>query len=428
MAGTTISLTVPCTLLVVAMLCGSGVSFLDDTKKLVYKLNLTLEPKLVSRARSENVRLRCEPASSQTVQLERFSIIRILKQDPSDSTGNTWVSIIQKKNVEVKNAVLEYVWPVATSDTFGVYHCDAIGFTADLSIVSANTPDIVIKMGGVTANDLLDVLLTTKARLQDKVNNNTMEISEINDQLEDLAEQERNRSRVIDDRLATSERARDSVMHRLLFPEIPWPSGRYALLQPATGCPLDLRFYAGNTGYFTMHGESSQGHSKTFANPETHLAKPVVNTSGSDIFVTLRFCTSNTIANSIPWPKGEYCIHSVDNSCPTGFSRGSIAVDTEDTNNKDAKGGNHPYYAPSDLRFCCIKSGAYSSPMVLPTETPFYLYRYQSPCQVIAGMKVQLDYFEIGVESRSNAASGACPYSIFKTKSRRFELCYYSKE
>ena len=428
MASFNFSLTVAFTFAIVDLLCGFGMGFLGDSRKLDFKLNLTLEPKHVTRARSENVKLRCEPGSSQSVQLEKFTLMRILKQNLSDDTENTWVSILEKKDVDVKNAVLEFVWPRATSEALGVYRCDAIGFTPDASIVSGNTPNIEIKMDEVTVNDVLDVLRRAKARLQDEVSYNTVEIGELNDKLDGLIEEERNRSGVIDERLAASEHVKEAVVHRLLFPENPWPSGQYALLQPDTGCPLGLNFYGGHTGYFTIHGESSQGTRKTFANTKTYLSKPVVTTSGSEVFLTLKFCVSNTMTNNLPWPKGEYCIHSADGNCPEDFSTGIIRLDTEDTNNQDAKGGNHPSNVPSDLRFCCTKSGVHSTPMVLPTEKPFYLYRQQNPCQAVAGMNVTIDYFEVGVESRYNTVSGEHPYTVLKTNSRRFEVCYYSKK
>ncbi|RUS79773.1 hypothetical protein EGW08_012457 [Elysia chlorotica] len=428
MADPKLPLAVFVILVMVAMYGGFATAFLANSKKLDFNLELTVEPNIVTRARTENVKLRCQPGTTQTVQLERFTIMRILKQDPTDDTGETWISIAEKKDVAVKTAVVEYVWPVATLETFGVYHCGAIGFTADASIVSGITPNVEIKMGGVSAADLLEVLMESKAQLNDKVSNNSAAIGELNDQLDDLKDEERNRSDIIDHRLATSKQARESMVHRLLFPENPWPSGQYALPQPDTGCPLDLRFYGGNTGYFTFHGESSQGPNTTFANPDTRLAKPVVTTSGSEAFLTLRFCTSNMLTSYFPWPKGQYCIHSYNGNCPVGFNKGTLAVDTEDTNNQDAMGGNHPSNTPSDLRFCCTKTADYSVAMVLPTERPFYLYRYQGPCQVVEGMNVKLDYFEIAVETKYNSASGQNPYTVLKTNSRRFELCYYSKK
>ncbi|GFS24141.1 MACPF domain-containing protein 2 [Elysia marginata] len=416
------------TFALLTLLCADGLAFLTDSKKLTYNIKLTLEPKYVTRAHSENVRLRCEPGKTQTVTLERFTMMRILKQDPSDATGTTWLPIAQKNNVEVKDAVLEFVWAVATADTFGVYHCDVIGFTSDASIVTGNTPNIEIKMGGVTANDLLDVLMKSKARLQDKVANNSAEIGELNGQFEYLKEQEQNMSDLIGQRLAASENAMDTVMQRLLFPKIAWPSGQYALLQPDTGCPMHLNFYAGHTGYFTLHAESTTRNGMTKANPNSHLVKPVVTTSGNDVFVNLKFCVSSSATTGFPWPKGDYCIHSMTGDCPAGFSRGTINVDTENSANKDAMGGNHPASAPYSLKFCCTNTGVYSTPMVLPTESPFYLYRYKSPCQVVAGMRVQVDYFEVGVEANYNSVSGEYPYTILKSTSRRFELCYYSKQ
>jgi len=61
------------------------------------------------------------------------------------------------------------------------------------------------------------------------------------------------------------------------------------------------------------------------------------------------------------WPEGSYCIMRSGGSCPTGFNKGYICVDTEDDDNLDKQGGSngaskiHADCGGSSARFefCC---------------------------------------------------------------------------
>ncbi|GFS24144.1 apextrin [Elysia marginata] len=230
-------------------------------------------------------------------------------------------------------------------------------------------------------------------------------------------------------RLDEANLTAESIMANFLFPkeEQVWPAGTYGLLRPDTGCPEDLAFYEGDTGYFKFHTESSSllpdnGHSKN-----THLSRPIVSSYSVNTFITLRFCITNGVYNSGAWPDGRYCIHQ-KHSCPDGFNTGSVTVNTESWGNLDAYGGNTPSGSPSQMYFCCRINGNPTTPMVLPTRHPFYLYQYDGRCQQVKGMKVTEEYIQLDTEPGSGGNSYH-PYLPANSAGDivRLELCYYTK-
>ncbi|GFO36954.1 MACPF domain-containing protein 2 [Plakobranchus ocellatus] len=392
-------------------------------------MTISLDPPEISKAYAGEVTLRCEPNISQTVEVETLSIIRIMKRDTFDATEKTWVTLTETKNVDIDNAFIQITWPSVVPETFGVYRCDAIGFTTNSDIVLGKSEDLDIGLSALTANSLLDLLLETKNYLQENVVKNSDEISNLDLKLTTLLEKEKDISREIADRFKMSEKTRESVIRSLLFPtsSVHWPGQRYALLQPVSGCPVDFSFYGGHTGYFKLHAVSSSDFNKSSNNSHPHIAGPLYTVSGENQFITLKFCVTNGAFNTGNWPNGNYCILKVGSSYPTGLSAGSIDIRTKSTNNQDNMGGNIPSGKPSQMQFCCKRSSDRSQLMVMPTEHPFYLYRLGGACQEIAGMDVQLEYFEIQTEG-SNRASGTFPYHIPQSDgSLRFEICYYSK-
>ena len=104
---------------------------------------------------------------------------------------------------------------------------------------------------------------------------------------------ETNRSS-IDTRLATLETFISSLTQ--------WPGGYYALLQPKTGCPVDLSFLGGTHKFHKFHTESrystsEDSHSSAFS-PLTAFKSDKKN------FVTLQFCEITKQFNTAGWPRG----------------------------------------------------------------------------------------------------------------------------
>lgn len=68
------------------------------------------------------------------------------------------------------------------------------------------------------------------------------------------------------------------------------------------------------------------------------------------------------------WPRGTYCIiKTKNNDCPVGFEDGLLQAHLNAKNRKDKQ-------ITLDA-FCCRSDGLHSTPIELPKQKPFYLYR-----------------------------------------------------
>ncbi|GFS03889.1 apextrin-like protein [Elysia marginata] len=216
-----------------------------------------------------------------------------------------------------------------------------------------------------------------------------------------------------------------SLFERFIY----WPSGQYALLQPQTGCPADPMFSGGNqASYLKLHTES-QASSDPSNNHSSVFQSNMTFTDGSDKLVTLKFCEVTRQINTMSWPQGSFCVHKLSNQdCPTGFSDGYVHFDTEDTNDKTEDNSN--VAAGSDLYFCCQNSTSAYLSIVLPTHSPFFLYRKGGVCQAVQGMSVSEEYVQINTEDDRNndRPSGSYP-DIEQPGSSviKLNLCYYTK-
>ena len=207
-----------------------------------------------------------------------------------------------------------------------------------------------------------------------------------------------------------------------------WPEGHYALLQPKTGCPVDLAFFSGTHRYQKIHTESDD-------NEDSHSAVFLPTTKffiGDQRFFTIELCESHGRFNSgRSWPRGSYCIHKLRHkSCPWPFIDGNVFFDTED-GYKSNEGRNNVAHSDQNLRlyFCCQNSGSARTPIQLPTETPFILYRKGGTCQAVKGMSASYHYFFVDTEDDNNQddTHGTIP-DVDRPGGRnfRFHLCYYS--
>ena len=207
-----------------------------------------------------------------------------------------------------------------------------------------------------------------------------------------------------------------------------WPEGHYALLQPKTGCPVDLAFFSGTHRYQKIHTESDN-------NKDSHSAVFPPTTKffiGNQRFFTIELCESHGGFNSgRSWPRGSYCIHKLRHkSCPWPFIDGNVFFDTEDDDGSN-EGRNNVAHSDQNLRlyFCCQNSGSARTPIQLPTETPFILYRKGGTCQAVKGMSASHHYFFVDTEDDNNQddTHGTIP-DVDRPGGRnfRFHLCYYS--
>ena len=166
-----------------------------------------------------------------------------------------------------------------------------------------------------------------------------------------------------------------------------WPYGQFSLIQGSAATD-------GVCAYGLTAGYIRQDHEDTFSG---YLA-PSFMTQYLQIlqtvdYTTTHYCTKTESGNATTdaqWPPGKYCIAKHGDSCPVGFSVGSILWDDEDTSNDNKKYGEIPATS-NDLHnirvyYCCRSDGNVNTAIALPYFAPFGLYRYGGTCQKVQRM------------------------------------------
>ncbi|XP_005113132.1 uncharacterized protein LOC101864043 [Aplysia californica] len=149
--------------------------------------------------------------------------------------------------------------------------------------------------------------------------------------------------------------------------------------------------------------------------------------SGRENYMYQYFCTVTTRSAGPLWPAGSYCINR-KGDCPENFETGSQSTTCETTKSKSNSGGDFPSgsYSSSGqtMGFCCREDGNASIPVHLPTQKPFYLYRFGGKCQQVDGMVVLEESMTLHchVTGHENVVpdGGRDGSPIY-----RVELCYY---
>ncbi|KAK3775490.1 hypothetical protein RRG08_027245 [Elysia crispata] len=331
------------------------------------------------------------------------------------------------KMAPVGDSYLSLVWTNPSDRVIGSYKCLILGLNQHLSFVVDETPIVEIKAKKISEEALLDTILDTEDNIRRQANSNSKEISNTAGKLDAHPVRSEQRFQAANGKIDKANLTVASVMSDFLFPKEVWPAGTYALPKPESGCPADMAFYEGDTGYFTLHTESSSNLSENGHSKNSHLSRPILTSYSINNFLTLRFCVANGMYNSGAWPSGRYCIHK-KGSCPGGLKIGYITFKTAALGNLDAAGGNKPENSPSTMYFCCMTSGCSTTPIFLPTAHPFYLYKHDGRCQKVKGMEVTEEYVQVHTEPGS-AASSYHPYLPTDSSGRlvRLQLCYYTK-
>ena len=147
-----------------------------------------------------------------------------------------------------------------------------------------------------------------------------------------------------------------------------WPDGVFALPKSTSGCPCgsigEGSVYQDNEDYSNLNSRSS----------------PFSVSGGFGINTRTDYCTFLSFS-LLSWPSGTYCIVKFGGSCPSGFEEGYVFWDDEDNNNDDYVSGSVPYSIVGNnarLYYCCRSDGSISTPITLPTGTPFYLLQKSS--------------------------------------------------
>ncbi|XP_068728132.1 uncharacterized protein [Montipora capricornis] len=204
-----------------------------------------------------------------------------------------------------------------------------------------------------------------------------------------------------------------------------WPAGKYGIPKPVMGCPRadGFQWMAGWRSQDTNNNLSKNRKSISF-----HLDGAV------DVKkVNRSFCLKTatmTDLNRTTWPPGQYCVYKKGPDCPAGLKNGFVYWDDDDLVNGNDNGGNLPdgvYDTNTKIEFCCQSDGNKNDPVLLPTETPFYLFPYKSPiCQMVKWAVLTLEWIYYDTEDFSNDDNrgGAYPYDA-STKHPTLYYCYY---
>ena len=126
---------------------------------------------------------------------------------------------------------------------------------------------------------------------------------------------------------------------------------------------------------------------------------------------------------------GQYCIYK-KGPCAAKLSEGYVYWDDDDNRNKNKKNGTLPngvYGRNTKIKFCCKTDGDKNTPILLPSESPFYLLAYKSEkCQMVKWAIASAEWIYYDTEDFDNedGRGGAFPYDAGKENPKIY-YCYY---
>ena len=364
---------------------------------------LTVTPAQINRHTTKNVMLRCDRNLKVSSVLKQIFRMRIVHKTASGwslvaeqriSEGNTRVegNVTASASIagDISKVFLQVSWGNIGNDSFGDYRCEVMGVDASFTVVTENSTETSILEAELPVEYFIGVAMETQETL-----------SADEKKLEMLEE----------------------FQHSLTQ----WPGGFYALIQPKTGCPVDLAFFGGTHKFITIERQnhtpsSSNGHSSALS-PRTNFISSLKNV------VTMEFCEVTTQFNTATWPKGSFCVHKlIHQDCPVGFTYGWVHLDTKNTI-RDGRNNVADNVSGLYLYFCCQNTTAASVPAQLPTSSPFLLYRHGGICQAVQGMNVTEEYLHIDTvdDGKSDPTSLIHPDHDQPGTATKFHLCYYNK-
>ncbi|XP_078686902.1 uncharacterized protein LOC144919349 [Branchiostoma floridae x Branchiostoma belcheri] len=279
-----------------------------------------------------------------------------------------------------------------------------------------------------TTNENTEVVLSNKnesSQMLGMVNSISLRVGSVENRTVSLAQEQedlRANSPCGACRAALTEEIVSTVMSRLQEAR-EWPTGTYGLPRTNTGCPeaAGVTWRTGVRKHDTEDDDAS--------NQWTHGLHFDGGFWRGDMLQ--KFCMKTISSDgSGSWPSGSYCIFK-KSSCPPGFQSGELFWDDEDDDNGNYRSGVLPdgiYNGNTLIRYCCRNDGSASSPISLPTGSPFYLFRYRQGCQRVDDMNVREEFFRWDDEDddNKNRRQGAYPYDDGGSRDHRLHYCYYS--
>ncbi|XP_038049832.1 uncharacterized protein LOC119723332 [Patiria miniata] len=209
---------------------------------------------------------------------------------------------------------------------------------------------------------------------------------------------------------------------------ITWPVGTYSLpmTNGMSGCP--------NSAFFWQTGRRFQDTQDLFASNDwsdpCHLMGPYARNN-----VQQNFCSKTDAVvsegDTPEWDAGEYCIFK-KGSCPSGFSEGWIKWDDQDALNGNTQSGVLPdgvYDHNTLIYYCCREDGDPITPILLPTQDPFFLFRKNDVCQAVQAMSLIEEWFKWDGEDNfvdfTRYYGGSHPYVDSRDDDHKIYYCYY---
>lgn len=179
-----------------------------------------------------------------------------------------------------------------------------------------------------------------------------------------------------------------------------WPSGQYGLAMPRTGCPSSHGFkWQSGYRYQSLIYQVLYDSKINYWSVDIKLKGPLTFDG-----LQHNFCMKDGDVEAPDWPAGRYCIYQYGEKCPSGFQSGSIQMIDRRNDSKNTVGGYVPsgkYDENTQFRFCCREDGDSHVAIELPTDRPFYLFRYGDECQSVKGM-VKIEHFIRIAEDKRN--------------------------
>ena len=423
----------------------------ENANRLVRPFELTVTPTHVNRFASKSMNLRCAHNSSAETKMVRVFRMRILKKSESgwksiadqrdmlDPVVEGDMTVVSSISDDTADAFLEVYWNNVSEDNFGVFMCDVMGFDAEFVTMTENSYEIDFQESDAPDEFFVNLSKETREQITDLKESTDEEMLLLKRRLRGLERSAiafRAKQIIFENNFRRVELKQNSCQNRLAALETfqssltQWPGGFYALPQPRDGCPVDLAFFSGAHRFQKVHTDSDNlensldSHSSVFLPSTSVLAD-------SKKFFTLELCEATQKLNTASWPSGSFCIHKLKHKpCPWGFMHGHVFIDTED-NRFSSEGRSNAAYTDRNVQlyFCCQGSRSASTPIQLPTASPFLLYRHGGECQAVQGMRVSEEHFQLDTEDDDNAdeTSGGHPDMTRGRTYMKFHLCYYTK-
>ncbi|KAJ7390106.1 hypothetical protein OS493_027138 [Desmophyllum pertusum] len=207
---------------------------------------------------------------------------------------------------------------------------------------------------------------------------------------------------------------------------ITWPLGTYGLPMPKLGCPSG--WHEGTR----LHDTEDSRSRNAWSVPYDLAGNIAIND------MEQKFCMKTqdrTSEYNLPWPTGQYCIFKKGN-CPGGFENKTIHWDDEDNNNHNSNSGQIPdgkYGHDTLIYYCCRSDGNATDAIILPTDSPFVLFKSNSNlCQQVRGMEATSEFFYWDNEDtrpNSRVQEGGPGARLVGTKKDiQLDYCYYVKK